>query len=93
MRNNPGKNSSGSVQAELTVAGNAQHFRKLRALGLGGGYRRNCSDIYRNCSDIYLRVGFTHAMMLTVPAATGGEGILSRRKEGRCHGQAHDNGQ
>jgi len=86
MRNDPRKNCGGSTQAKLTVAGNAQHFRKLRAFGLGGGYRRNCSDIN-------LRVGFTHAMMLTIAAAASGQGRLPRSEERHCHGHAHNNGQ
>ena len=70
MRNDPRKNRGGGTQAELTVAGNSQHLRKLWALGLGGGYRRGCSNIH-------LKHGFTHAMMLAVPTATGRESILS----------------
>ena len=86
MRNNPSKNSGGGAQAKLIVTRNPRHPWKLWALVLGGGYNVGRPEIYH-------RVHFAHTMMLTVPAATGGEGILSRRKEGRCHGQAHDNGQ
>lgn len=86
MRNNPGENSSGSSQAELTVTIDCQDRREVRALSLGGGYRRGRSNIH-------LKHGFTHAVMLAVPAAAGRESILSRRKEGRCHGQAHRNRQ
>jgi len=86
MRNDPSKNGGGSVQTRLIVAGNAQHFRKLRAFGLGGGYRRNCSDIY-------LRVGFTHAMMLTIAPAASGQGRLPGGEERHCQGRAHNNGQ
>jgi len=70
MRNNPGKNSGGSAQAELSVTRNPQHLWKLRALGLGGGYSRGCSDVYPGAH-------FTHAMMLTIAAATSGQGRLS----------------
>ena len=85
MRNDPRKNCGGSTQAKLTVAGNAQHFRKLRAFGLSGGYRRR--------SDIYLRARLTHAMMLTIAAAASGQGRLPRSEERHCHGHAHNNGQ
>jgi len=64
MRNDPGKNSGGSAQAELTVAVDCQHLREVRALSFGGGYRRGCSNIH-------LKHGFTHAMMLALATRTG----------------------
>jgi len=85
MRNDPSKNSSGSAQAELIVAGNSRQLWKLRALVLGG--------YGRGCSEICLRGGFTHAMMLAIAPTASGQGRLPRSEERHCHGQAHHNGQ